>query len=228
MEAGNSSQEFYRTMQLPSNIFDLQAVNITDDAIKTKWSEMTPLSIKDKVHEIHDYLHSEPDKAIKEILKIKQNYSEIPILNNYLCSCYIAIDDLKNAKAIASKNYKLFPKYLFAKTNHAQLLLQEGKTDEIPKIFERKYHLQSLYPKRKLFHYTEFLAFMGIWSVYFNKIGEKDLSKIYYKAMKKIARSHPLTHNIKKQIYPSIFERILERCIGKEKLEKIIIESKKN
>jgi hypothetical protein len=215
-------------MQLPANIFDLQSVNITDDAIKTKWSKMTPLSIKDKVHEIHNYLYTEPDKAINEILKIKKIYGEIPILNNYLCSCYIAIDDFKSAKTIASKNYQLFPRYLFAKTNHAQLLLQEGKTDKIPNIFEGKYHLQSLYPKRKLFHFTEFLAFMGMWSVYFNKIGERDLSKTYHKAMKKVARNHPLTHNIKKQIYPSMIERILEKFIGKEKLEQIIIESKKN
>lgn len=76
--------------------------------------------------------------------------------------------DRENAEKIALRNYELYPGYLFAKTNNAHFCLEAGKSDEIEKIFEGKYDLKSLYPKREIFHISEFLAFIGVWVVFFS------------------------------------------------------------
>lgn len=207
--------------RLPENIFDLKAINITEDGIETKWSKMTPPAILDKVDKIHDYLRNDPKLAIDEIKKLNKNYKDIPVLNNFLCSSYEAIGDFENSRKIAIRNYNLFPRYLFAKTNYAQICLKKGETNKIEKIFEGKFDLKSLYPKRQEFHISEFLSFMGVWAVYFYKIEEKELARTYHKIMQKVDRRHPLTKSIKRQIYPPLLIRVLEKIVGKKRLKEI-------
>ena len=205
---------------LPDHVFNLKEIALTDDVIVTEWSEKIPTSAENKVRKIRKYLQKEPKRAISAILELKKKYKEVPILNNYLCSCYLAIRDLDKAEKIAQKNYTLFPEYLFAKTNYAQFLLEKGETHKIEKIFDKKYDLQSLYPSRTTFHVSEFISFMGIWAIYFYKIGENDLAKCYYKAMRNVDNKHILTQNLKQLIYPPFIIRVLKKIFGKEKLNK--------
>jgi len=209
------------TNRILENTFDLKEINITYDSIETKWSKMTPTAVKDEVNKIYSYIRNDPQKAINEIKKLNKIYKDIPVLNNFLCSCYEAIGDYENAEKIAIRNYNLFPKYLFAKTNYAQICLKNGKTDKIKKIFEGKFDLNSIYPSRKEFHISEFLSFMGVWSVYYYKIGEEEIARSYHKVMKKVDHSHPLTKSIKQQIYPPLLIRILAKILGKERIKLI-------
>ena len=179
---------------------------------------MTPPAIKNDVDEIYAHIRNDPQWAINKIEKLNKKHKNIPVLNNFLCSCYEAIGDYENAEKIAILNYNLFPKYLFAKTNYAQICLKNGKTNKIKRIFEGEIDLNSLYPNRKEFHISEFLSFMGVWAVYYYKIGEEEIARSYHKAMKKVDRSHPLTKNIKQQIYPPLFIRVLEKIFGKERI----------
>ncbi|MDH4319241.1 MAG: hypothetical protein OEV64_12680 [Desulfobulbaceae bacterium] len=119
----------------PSRSLEIKSIDITFDTVETKWSRKTPRSIRNKVEEIHCFAKDDPKRAIHEILKVNKKHKNIPVLNNYLCSCYLAINDIDNAKKIASQNYKLFPRYLFAKTNFAQICINTNKVDQIPSIF---------------------------------------------------------------------------------------------
>lgn len=209
------------TKKQKRTIVDLTTINITGEAIKTKWSRMTPPAIKGKVDAIHSAISKDPGWAIREIQEIQKTYKDIPILNNFLAVCYMATDDYENAELIAAKNYRLFPRYLFAKTNYAQLCLHKGETHKIKKIFENKSDLQSLYPGRKEFHVSEFLSFVGVWAVYYHQLGEQDLAETYYTLMKKTDRSHSLTKSIKQQIYPPLRIRVIEKIFGKERLKRM-------
>lgn len=207
--------------EFPSKPLEIKSIDITFGTIDTKWSRMTPHSIRNKVEEIYRLTQNNPKHAIAEILQVNKKYKNIPVLNNFLCSCYIAINDLENAKKVARNNYKLFPKYLFARTSYAQVCLKTNELDKIPDFFDQKHDLKSLYPERKVFHISEFLSFMGIWTVYLYKTGEKKLAKRYYKIMKEADSSHPLTKSIKRQIHPPLLLRILEKWVGPEKLEEM-------
>ena len=200
---------------------DIQEINITFDPIETKWSKMTPSAIKDDVNEIYAQLANDPQWAINKIEKLNKKYKNIPILNNYLYVCHEAMGNYESAEKTAIKNYNLFPRYLFAKTNYAHICLKKGETDKIKNIFEGKDDLNSLYPNRKKFHISEFLSFMGVWAVYYYKIGEEKIARSYYIVMKKVAPDHPITKKIRQQIYTPLFIRILEKILGKERIQQI-------
>ncbi|MCI5122274.1 MAG: hypothetical protein D3908_14020, partial [Candidatus Electrothrix sp. AUS4] len=181
----------------PQGKLEVKELKITYEAIETKWTRMTPKSLKKRVTQIHEYTKSDPKRAINEIAKIYLRHRELPVLNNYLCLSYEAIGDIESVEKITVRNYRSFPRYLFAKTNYAAICLRKGELDKIKEIFEYKSDLQSLYPERNVFHYTEFLSFMNIWAVYFYKIGEKKAATACYKSMKIVDSEHPITRSTK-------------------------------
>jgi len=199
---------------------DIKTINITYDAIDSEWTRMTPPAIKNKIDEIYAYLKTDPSRAIKNLLKIKKQYGDIPIVNNYLFISYMSAGYLENAEKIAKRNYKLFPRYLFAKINYANICLIKEDMREVQKILEWQPDLTALYPERKQFHITEFLSFMGIWALYHNLIGERKIAKSYYKAMKTVDSKHPITRNVKQKLRQPLMLTILQKLLGEERIQK--------
>ena len=209
----------------PQGKLEVKELKITYEGIETKWTRMTPKSLRKKVTQIHEYTKSDPKRAIQEISKIYLRHQELPILNNYLCLSYEAIGDLESVEKIAVKNYKSFPRYLLAKTNYASICLRKGELDKIKEIFEHKSDLQSLYPERKVFHYTEFLAFMNIWAVYFYKTGEKKAARACYNYMEIVDAEHPITRSTKILIRHTWLFWLMGKIFGKERFDKKIDEA---
>ena len=146
-------------------------------------------------------------------------YPNLPILYNYLSSAYLNIGDREQAEAVVLENYKRHPNYLFAKTNYAQICLDKEDLEQIPIIFNNKFDLKRLYPRRSKFHISEFIAFAGVVSIYLARIGEVEGAEIYYRMLRKMARRHPATKNVKRELHPSPVARVLTRFW--KKLEKM-------
>ena len=66
------------------------------------------------------------------------------------------------AEANTEENMRKNPDYLFARANYAEIFFTRQEYDKIPEIFDHAYDLQTLYPKRKRLHITEFVNFMGL------------------------------------------------------------------
>jgi hypothetical protein len=206
----------------PQRKLEVKELKITYDPIETKWTKMTPKSLRKKVTQIHEYTQSNPKRAINEIATIYLRHKELPVLNNYLCLSYEAIGDLESVEKITIRNYTSFPRYIFAKTNYASICLHKGELDKIKEIFEYKSDLQSLYPKRKIFHFTEFLAYQNVWAVYYYKIGEKKAATACYKSMKVIDSEHHMTRSTKISIRHTWLFWLLGKIFGQERLDKRI------
>ncbi|WP_446008127.1 tetratricopeptide repeat protein [Candidatus Electrothrix sp.] len=206
---------------------EVKTLNITYEGIETKWTKMTPKSLRKKVTQIYEYTQTDPKRAIQEISKIYLRHQELPILNNYLTLSYQEIGDTEHADKITVKTYRSFPGYLFAKTNYAHICLRKGELDKIKEIFEHKSDLQSLYPERKVFHYTEFLAFMNIWAIYYYKTGEKKAAIVCYNSMKIVDAEHPITQSTKISIRQTWLFWLMGKIFGKERLDKKIDEALK-
>ncbi|MCI5188491.1 MAG: hypothetical protein D3905_01590 [Candidatus Electrothrix sp. AS4_5] len=204
---------------LPQSLVDVDKINITYEGIETKWTKMTPRSLRKKVDQIREYTQSDPQRAIQEISIIYLKHTELPVLNSYLSLSYQALGDFERAEKIILKNYMSFPRYLFAKTNYAHSCLRQGNLDQIKEIFEHTSGLQSLYPRRKVFHFTEFLAFMSVWSVYYDKIGDKKTAILCYRSMKIVDADHPMTKNTQRSIRRTWFLWLLEKIVGKKRLD---------
>ena len=119
-----------------------------------------------------------------------EQYPDCPKLFNFLGAAYLAIGDIDHAEQVARENFERFPDYLFAKLNYADVCMRTGKLEEVPVIFDDKFDLSLLYPKRKRFHVTEAAGFMGVMAFYYLKRGELERARLYHKVLKELAPDH--------------------------------------
>ncbi len=122
-----------------------------------------------------------PRKAVVELEGWIEKYPDAAKLYNFLSMCLPAVSTTpSNSRSGSSaRTTDGIPDYLFAKLNYAELCLDEGKIDEIPIIFDNKYDISLLYPRRKVFHITECTSFMWIMGWYFCQKGELDQARVY-------------------------------------------------
>ncbi len=145
-----------------------------------------PSEVVDQLEELHALIYNNPQEAIARLEPLKTKYPRVPILYNYLGATYSMVGDSEKVRAIARENYERNPDYLFAKINYAELCLRDGKYAEIPRIFDRKYDLTMLYPRRRTFHISEVVGFMSVVGLYYAEIGEKEIAQRYYAILREL------------------------------------------
>ncbi len=83
-------------------------------------------------------------------------------------------------------------------------------------IFENKYDLKLLYPKRQRFHVSEVLGFCAAMAWYFHSRGESDRAETYYELMCQLDPEHRNTQFIKRLLYPSRLNKLLRRLVARK------------
>jgi tetratricopeptide (TPR) repeat protein len=194
-----------------SRTFKLTEFEITYDQLESKYQRRFSKETLAEVNEILKIIDSDPKTAIKRVKILLDQHPDNPMLKNHLSAAYSRAGQFEKAERIAIENYTKCPDYIFAKTNYAKIYLLHGKINQIPAIFNHNFNLKTLYPKRKIFHISEFLSFMEIMSVYFHKIGEQKTAIHYYDLMKRTDKHHPITKQTKKMIRPSLFSKVLRK-----------------
>jgi tetratricopeptide (TPR) repeat protein len=169
-----------------------------------------PDEIVEVLEELQFLIFQMPDKAIPQIEDWIEKYPENPKLYNFLAVAHDRAGNYEKAEELSIEIIKRFPDYLFAKINYAQFCLKNDEIDKIPSIFNNKFDLQMLYPRRNKFHITEFSGFMGIMGIYFFKKGDKEQAKYYYDLLKQIAPKYPLTKQLKRLLHPPIWIRLIK------------------
>jgi tetratricopeptide (TPR) repeat protein len=165
--------------------------NITFDSMEP--ATKIPRAVEKQLVDLHELIHENPQEAIPRLEALKDKYPNTPVLYNYLSMAYAGAGDSEHSEAIARENYRRNPGYLFAKVNYAEVCLQKGDYEEIPRIFNQKYDLKLLYPHRDEFHVSEVVGFMGIMGTYFAEIGEFETADRYYQILEQLDPDHPIT-----------------------------------
>nr|WP_319492757.1 hypothetical protein [uncultured Desulfobacter sp.] len=192
-----------------SQNFKLLEYEITPEPIYDRYYIKLPGHIKDRINELYDIIQKKPDQTIiSELETLIERYPKVPVLYNYLSIAYNRAGDEEKYQKAIKKNYDLNPDYLFARLNYAELCARQGEYEKIAEIFDHKFDLKLLYPKRKKFHLSEAANFMAFIGIYFLKTGKKELAEQYYKILAEIACDYPMTKRLRKQLYPGVFRRI--------------------
>ncbi len=186
---------------------------ITYEAIVDQKTQKLPADIQQQLDELLVDNRREAEKAVPRLLELKQRYPKVPLIHNYLSVAYGFVDLNKQKQAIR-ENYQQNPKYLFARCHYAQLCLQEQQTDKIPAIFDKKFDLKALYPRRNQFHAGEYAAFAGVLCAYFNAIGDELHAQLIYQDMKKIVPDADETRQAKSLMEPGLFSRIGAKVVS--------------
>ncbi len=206
-----------QTPLLPED--ELRAVQIveyeiTSEPIHDRRYKRLPRRVKDAIDRLNYEAQKRPRKAIPELLDLIEKYPNMPMLYNYLSIAYSGAGQRDKSEEIIRENYRRNPDYLFARLNYAELCRARGDYDKIAEIFENKFDLKLLYPKRKRFHISEVANFMGLIGIYFFEIGERDAAEKYFDILKQLAPKYPMTKLLRKKLYPGFIRRMLHRAAG--------------
>ena len=199
----------------------LSAYEITDEPIGDRRIKKLPEQVQDRIDDLYELAQSHPKQAIPELEKLVADYPHIPTFYNHLSVAYFNTGDIEKAEAVVLETYRRHPTYLFAKTDYAQFCLRKGEIDQIPDIFDHKFDLKLLYPRRSRFHITEFVNFAGIMCRYFHAIGEQETADLFYQSLKRVAPRDRMTKLVKRIMYPPWWIRWLRTWASKRVSEKV-------
>ncbi len=203
-------------LSLGGELNDIQLIEyeITSEPIYDRRYKRLPRHVKDALDRLYYEAQKQPHKAIPELLDLIEKYPNIPTLYNYLSTAYSGTGQHEKLEEIVRENYRRNPDYLFARINYAELYRVQGDYDKIAEIFEHKFDLKLLYPKRKKFHVSEVANFMGLIGIYFFETGERDVAEIYYDILKQVAPGYPMAKLLRRKLHPGLIRRLFHRLAG--------------
>ena len=214
MSKRRRATQSHRQAQDAPGIVYVTEYEITFSPIQDRHYRRLPRRVKDAIERLHDEAQRRPHKAIPELLEWIEKYPNIPMLYNYLSVAYSLAGQREKSEAVSQENYRRNPDYLFARLNYAEICLAKGEYEKIGEIFEHKYDLKLLYPKRKRFHISEVANFMGLIGVYFFETGEREAAEKYYKILQQIAPGYPMTKRLRRKLFPNLLQRLWLRLMG--------------
>jgi len=159
----------------------LKEFKVTFEPLKNS-VRFTSTQEKNEAEELHNLASSENSKDAIPLLRTKiKQYPNNPIYYNYLVQAYLRSNKYRKARRLVVDYYEKFPDYLFAKCNYAGYLLDHNRFEEVPAVFDHKFELQSLYPKRDEFHISEVVGFFSIMCRYFTAAADLKNADINFK-----------------------------------------------
>jgi len=197
----------------PSAVY-VTEYEITTSPIQDRRYKRLPRRVKDAIERLHDEAQRRPRETIPELLEWIEKYPRVPMLYNYLSVAYSLAGQREKSEAVVQENYRRNPEYLFARLNYAEICLAKGEYEKIGEIFEHKYDLKLLYPRRKRFHISEVANFMGLIGVYFYETGEREAAEKYYEILEQIAPDYPMAKRLRRKLFPNQLQRLWQRLVG--------------
>jgi hypothetical protein len=85
--------------------------------------------------------------------------------------------------------------------------------DEVPAILGEKFALHHLYPNRRRFHISEFVAFTSMIGQFFELNGKTEAAKTYYEMLLKMAPEHPATRQLGEVLHPRSALAVVAKAI---------------
>ena len=192
----------------------LSQYEITDEPIKEAAYRRLPNAVKKKLENLYQLAQQNPQQAIPELIELQKKYPRVPQIYNYLAVAYSYAGEKEKAEQIIKENIRKNPDYLFARINQAQLWLAKEEYYKIPELFDHKYDLQMLYPKRRKFHISEVANFMGIMGLYFTRIDQRGVAEKYNEILQEIAPDFPIAKALNRELNPGTMTRLRRRLLG--------------
>jgi hypothetical protein len=189
---------------------------ITHDPIPDNEMTVLPLSVEKELGKIHIKMMKGKGggkSSVKKLEELHHRFPEAKVIANFLSNAYKIYGDPKSEEFIYQV-YKLYPDYLFARVEYADLCLKNGDIETAKDVFKEGFDLHLIYPDRDLFHVSEFLAISGFACHYFFKIGDHEKLHTLFKTMQKLAPEHPATKSVERHfIFPDILDALVDEVL---------------
>ncbi|MBI4851307.1 MAG: hypothetical protein HY819_05715 [Acidobacteria bacterium] len=175
--------------------YEISHEPVEDESLKT-----LPQNDRERVNQLYALIQKNPQQVVEELSALKEKYPAVPVLGNYLYVAYTLLGDEEKSDAMMLENYQRHPDYLFAKLTYGQYLLKQDKVVEFEQVFENKFDLFSLYPKRKKYHIAEVISFWGVIGLYYCAVNKWDDVAQTCQVLDSLAPHHQVTKILKTRL----------------------------
>lgn len=209
----NSKKSFKNTPATQIKNSNIQTVGyeITSEPLVDSAFQSLPRATQKELNDIFEKVQNPfyRDKAgiISRLEDLVMQYPRVPQISNYLAASYQMTRN-KKAKPRVEENYKQHPDYLFARIDYARLCLERGDLAKVKEIFKEGFDLKLIYPQRRRFHVTEFVAFSFIICIYHRLSGDWESAKLVAQLLENVAPEHPVTAQVKRMTKDSLLNRL--------------------
>ena len=190
----SAKQKFYE--QVFHMLIQIADIEITYDPILTGKEVPEFLKLREEVFK-------NPKESIPALTALKDQRPDFPEIANVLTFAHIQCREFLKAEKLIQETYERNPDYLFAKINYADQLLRKGKKKQVAAVFNEQFDLKSLYPDRKVFHYSEARGFFVVMSFYHLAMKQKAKAEEYYHLAMKVDPCHLSVIALEKKLFSS-------------------------
>lgn len=162
-----------------------------------KQEKMPPREVVNAINKVAPLLQGTHNLLpyLRQFEFFKKKYPDVPVVYNYLRNIYAMMKESTKAMELDIECYERFPEYVFARTQYASNFLHTDP-EKAYTILGGTPSINEAYPKRKVFHISEAMAFYSVLIEYF--IGTKNLAtaESWLDMMAEIAPDHPTVKNL--------------------------------
>ncbi len=177
-------------------------------------------------HEIADAINKyrvmskkHPEKAARELPAVIGRFPEVPIFKNHLFMALQLLGHSDEAWALNEQINKDHPDYFYGVLNKATYHWQKGDYDKVEELLGGSpLNIKKSFPKRKLFHFTEFYAYYSFLIRFWLSKDMLEAAQSHYKMVEEALPNHPGLPELKKLIDTNSLIHSLEDRL--KKLEK--------
>lgn len=136
----------------------------------------------------------DPEQWPELLSKLEALHDKFPDdakIGNYLAALYSRLGREDDTRRTVQDLYRRHPDYLFAITAMIRIHLNHDELEKAQEILKNRFELSLMYPNRKVFHISEFVAFYDMIVRYHIARGALDVAQSTLNVFKKVAPDHP-------------------------------------
>lgn len=179
-------------------------------------------AVADAIDRFSPIDHKASLRLVRQLEKAIQRFPEEPKLKNFLFVHNLSLGLKTKALKIAQKTIVDHPDYFYGKISLAQHYLDEGQPDSARLYFDPEASLESYFPDRTSYHYSEYLNYQYALAK-FDLLENPDFRKANDISilLEKVLPDHPIARQLNYELMVRRLEIVKERQAANKKVEVI-------
>ncbi len=185
-------------------ILEVREYTITWDPLPCPEMDRLPKSVRNQLDDLyHASLHGDTNAALQRLKPLFARYPNVPVLGNWIASAYQRQGLETERRAVLQELIDRHPDYLFARLGMANLAIEDGRPEEVPRWLGRDLVLPALFLHRSVFHVSEMMNFCHTVGRYHVVTGNEELAESTLQIMEDMDPDHPAARDLRRLLHSS-------------------------
>jgi hypothetical protein len=161
--------------------------NLSEDILPEEFNRLSPEEQKEIMAvypDLYGGMEDASEGALQKLIqRLKSNtarWPQNPLFYQYLSDAQQWAKQPEAAKATIRELYAKFPDFLVGRLRYGQLLVEEGKLEEVLELLAGQYHVAALQPERETFYIDQMVNFYMLLCAYFLEKDQFYLAHLYF------------------------------------------------